>query len=206
MTIRLILLYTAIIFLSLVSFSQSKQAKKAYRQQIANGLIKLDKSYFHYKEVTQAQKKSGTIHLSNNSNEDIKLLFKNVPNYITIECTPEIIKPHEDAEIHVEYDASKNLDKAGLIKWGKDYRRIPIYIKGKEKLRNARTDFITIRTFILEDFSHLSKKQRKNAPVIQFDTIVYNFGKIEQGKIIVHDFVFKNKGKDDLMIRYAKGC
>ncbi len=206
MTIRLGLIYTLVILLSLSSFSQKTQGKKSYNQQMANGILRLNKSYFHYKEITQLQKKSGTIQIKNTSEETMELLFKNVPNYITIECKPRILKAHKSGEILISYDASKNVDKAGALKLGKDYKRIPIYIKGKEKSRNARTDFITFRTFILEDFSQLSKKQLKRAPFIQFDTIVYNFGKIEQGKVIIHDFVFTNKGKDDLKIRYAKGC
>ena len=52
----------------------------------------------------------------------------------------------------------------------------------------------------------MSKRELNKAPVIEFDTIVYNFGKVDQGTIIVHDFIFTNKGKNNLKITYAKGC
>jgi hypothetical protein len=29
---------------------------------------------------------------------------------------------------------------------------------------------------------------------------------VPQGTVVIHDFIVENKGKDDLDIRYAKGC
>lgn len=200
------ILITFLALLSVSGFSQKNSKKPVYNQQIARGLVKMDKAYFHYKSITQNQKQSATINVLNNSKDTMELVFKNIPTYITLESEPIILLPQQEGIIKVSYDASKNIDKKGNIKWGKDYKRIPVYVKGKEGIRNSRTDFITFRTFIDEDFSYLSKKERKNAPIIKFDTISFNFGKIPQGTVIIHDFVFENQGKDDLEIRYAKGC
>jgi len=203
---RTIIILSFLFLLTLCSWSQNKPKKPYYNQQIAKGLIKLDKSYFHYKSIKQNEVKTSIIHFFNNSDDTLELFFKNIPNYISINIEPQISKPQENGTITVVYDASKNIDKNGEIRWGKDYKRIPVFIKGKENQRNARTDFVTLRTFIEEDFSYLSKRELKTAPVIKFDTIVYNFGKIEQGTVVIHDFVFENLGKRDLKIRYAKGC
>ena len=200
---------TLIIFLiglfSLGLYAQKNQ-KPQYRQQFYNGLIKLDKSYFNYKKVTQSQVIFDTIHIINNSKQKLELSFSRVPKYITLKTEPKILKPKQKGLITIAYDASKVLTKDSSPKWGKDYKRIPVSIKGVQSHRNRRTDFITFRAFITEDFSHLSKKELRNAPIIKFDTLVYNFGTVPQGTIIDHRFIFTNKGKDNLKIRYAHAC
>ena len=37
-------------------------------------------------------------------------------------------------------------------------------------------------------------------PVIVFEQMVYDFGKVDQESILRHTFIFKNKGKDTLII------
>lgn len=49
----------------------------------------------------------------------------------------------------------------------------------------------------------------KGAPVASFDKEVFDFGTIEEGKIVETTFVITNKGKSDLIITNAKatcGC
>jgi hypothetical protein len=40
-----------------------------------------------------------------------------------------------------------------------------------------------------------------NAPVMTFDSLIYNFGEIIQGKNVVHEFHFKNTGNSPLIIQ-----
>lgn len=42
-----------------------------------------------------------------------------------------------------------------------------------------------------------------NAAVMTFDSLIFNFGEIMQGKNVVHDFHFKNTGKSPLIIEYV---
>jgi len=191
---------------SLFVYSQSKKKPIYYNQQIAKGILKMDKSYFYFKSIKQNESKSFSINIINTSKDTIEPVFKNVPEYISLETHPKKLLPQQKGIVKATYDASKNVTANNETKWGKDYKRIPVYIKGKEKYRNPRTDFITFRTFIDIDFSHLSKKELKQAPIIKFDTINYNFGKVVQGTIVKHNFIFENLGKNDLEILYAKGC
>ncbi|MET1054603.1 MAG: DUF1573 domain-containing protein [Pedobacter sp.] len=49
----------------------------------------------------------------------------------------------------------------------------------------------------------------ENAPVISFESGMYNFGKISQGEKVNHEFKFKNTGKSPLIIANATatcGC
>lgn len=42
-------------------------------------------------------------------------------------------------------------------------------------------------------------------PTMEFSDTVYNFGTIKEGDIVVHEFEFKNNGKNPLIISNAKG-
>ena len=52
-----------------------------------------------------------------------------------------------------------------------------------------------------------AKKEKKTEPLpeISFDKLQYNFGKINQGESVSHQFVFANTGEAELIIANAKG-
>lgn len=194
------------IFFSLGLNAQVSIKSKPYKNKMTNGLINIEKTYFNYKSQTTKERKTEEIKYYNNSNDTIELYFRNNNKYISLNVNPAKLPPKKEGLIEFEYNPSKRLNSKGDIILGKDYKKIPILIKGHEKKRNSHTDMLILRTFIEEDFSHLSKKELKRAAKIKFDTLIYNFGIVPAGSSIKHDFVFKNTGKEDLEIRYAKGC
>ena len=46
----------------------------------------------------------------------------------------------------------------------------------------------------------VDKQQMANMPEIQFENLIYNFGKVIQGEILSYTFHFKNVGKANLLI------
>jgi len=46
----------------------------------------------------------------------------------------------------------------------------------------------------------VDKQQQANMPEIQFENLVYNFGKVIQGEILSYTFHFKNVGRSSLLI------
>jgi hypothetical protein len=49
----------------------------------------------------------------------------------------------------------------------------------------------------------------ENAPMMSFDELTHDFGKIKEGEVITYRFKFKNTGKSDLLISNASascGC
>ena len=204
---RIIVFLLVSLFNLTLILGQEQARKITYRQSFFKGRVKVDKSYFNHKKILQTQIQIDTIHILNNSNDPVRMAFRRTPSYISIEAEPSELAPKEEGIIKITYNTAKNLDKKGQQKWGKDYQRIAVYLKDKNNpKRSAWSDYITLRTFIVEDFSLLSKKQLRTAPIIHFDTLVYDFGKRPRGTVIVHDFKFENQGKNDLFIRYAYAC
>ncbi|MCX2575437.1 DUF1573 domain-containing protein [Pedobacter sandarakinus] len=68
---------------------------------------------------------------------------------------------------------------------------------------NSTTDATT------SDSSNKSAIAPANAPIIVFEREVFDFGKLEQGEMVTHEFNFKNTGKSPLIISNATatcGC
>jgi len=173
-----------------------------YRQQMDNGRLRLKKNFFALNKLKNTQVKSDSTDIINNSVDDLKIAFKNVPAYITIKAVPQVLKPKQKGKIYITYDASKVVDGNGKQLWGAQNRRINVIINDKV---DGRANYITIRATIEEDFSNWTPEQLAAAPIIKFDTTVYKFGTVKQGEVVKHEFTFKNEGKNDLIIRKVKG-
>ncbi len=143
--------------------------------------------------------KTDTIRLYNAGEKDIELKFDNIPEFITCELFPNILKPGQEGKIAVKYNTNiKNV-------YGPTFDYFMMKTSDIEK----PTKRLITSPDIYEDFSTLSDSERKNAPKIKFDHKTYDFGKIEQGEETFHVFEFENQGERDLIIRTTKascGC
>jgi len=68
---------------------------------------------------------------------------------------------------------------------------------------------IPVNAYIEEDFSGLTEEERANPPVIKVESSRFDFGKVTTGSKVSHDFIIRNEGTRDLVIRSTKascGC
>lgn len=74
---------------------------------------------------------------------------------------------------------------------------------------NNQTSETTSAVSVGNDTSKTAKVAPADAPVIVFEREIFDFGKIEQGEKVQHDFKLKNTGKTPLIITNATatcGC
>jgi len=164
-----------------------------------SGGLRFKSNHFSFGEVYYNQEKILEFPLVNVSDSTIKVTVSKGPNYLTISCIPEVLKPGDIANLVIAYNAQK----AG--KWDFNSDRISILQNGY----NVDNNTFTISATIVEDFSNLTPEELDNAPVISFDNQVYDFGSIPQHGKAEHEFVFTNAGKKNLEIRQVKatcGC
>ena len=109
-----------------------------------------------------------------------------------MKAVPKILQPSEFGEITISFKASKKK------KYG--YFTDIIKIKTSSKSRKKNGKIIVFGT-ILEDFSLLSQKELIAAPIIRFDEIIFNIGRILKGNKRRCSFNFSNLGKDVLIVR-----
>ena len=74
---------------------------------------------------------------------------------------------------------------------------------------NNQTSEAAAKVSVGNDTSKMAKVAPADAPVIVFERDIYDFGKIEQGEKVQHDFKLKNTGKSPLIVSNATatcGC
>ena len=164
--------------------------KKDYKYAL--GDIRLKNTHVAFNEILKGKTKTQVIKVANASMDNpVKLGFKNAPEFLTFVFKPEILRPAEEGTIKVIYNSAlKN-------EWDRAIDRLYLTANGESPGKNM----ITVTATIIEDFSELSPEEKELAPKTYFESRTYNFGTIKQGKKIVHNFVLKNVGQKDLIIR-----
>lgn len=170
------------------------------------GDVRLHRTHQAFRAIKNTQILTDTIPIVNMSSNDITLSFQNVPPHISIKAIPETLKGIEGNDEHgekgsiiVEYSARKASD------WGFRVDRIFLVFNGDRNNQNR----ISVSANIEEDFSHLTERELKNAPKVEFSEPEFEFGTLKVGEKASHNFHFTNTGKTDLIIRRIRaacGC
>ncbi|KON26510.1 hypothetical protein AC481_07065 [miscellaneous Crenarchaeota group archaeon SMTZ-80] len=164
--------------------------KREYKYEL--GDIRLKNAHVAFNKILKGQTKTQMIKVANASMDNtVKLGFKNTPEFLTFVFKPEILRPAEEGTIEIIYNSAlKN-------EWDRAIDRLYLTVNGK----NPGKNMITVTATIIEDFSGLSPEEKEFAPKTYFESRTYNFGTIKQGKRIEYNFVLKNVGQHDLIIR-----
>jgi hypothetical protein len=164
--------------------------EREYKYEI--GDVRLKNTHAAFNEILKGKTQTKLIKVANASmNNPVKLGFKNTPEFLTFVFKPEILRPAEEGTIEIIYNSAlKN-------EWDRAIDRLYLTVNGESPGKNM----ITVTATIIEDFSELSPEEKELAPKTYFESRTYNFGTIKQGKRIEHNFVLKNVGQHDLIIR-----
>ncbi|GAB4280152.1 MAG: DUF1573 domain-containing protein [Marinilabiliales bacterium] len=168
-----------------------------YPQQM--GDLRLKSNHISFMTIKNTEVKTNELEIMNDGDTAISITFINVPKHITLKVEPQVLQPKEKGKIIATYNAKEKND------WGFVTDRVNLKINNNNDPRYR----LSISATIEEDFSALTPEQLANAPVIEFDNKTFDFGTINQGESVTHDFTFTNNGKSDLKIRKIKascGC
>jgi hypothetical protein len=155
------------------------------------GDLRLNTSFISFGKVTPLTKKDTTIKFVNSGKAPLTIKTLNLPPVLKAVFKPEIVNPNQKGELYILYDASKKND------WGFLFENLAFSINDKQDPAYK----ITISAEIVEDFTKLTPKQLEKAPKIKFESTLFNFGSIKEGQKAEYDFVFKNEGKSNLVLR-----
>jgi len=175
---------------------RQKTMEEIYNRQL--GDLRFKSNHLSFNRVLIDKVVTDTLDFISFAKEPVKIGFNLLGlSHLTIKVVPETIKPNEKGLLLITFDASKRND------WGFIIDRFYLTQDGK----NINNGLISISASIEEDYSNLTEEQRANAPIVEFENIEFNFDTIEEGKDVLFDYVFKNKGKSNLVIHKIKpGC
>lgn len=174
-----------------------KTKEEIFRRRI--GDLGLTNSHASMGIVHVNQQKKDTLKMYNFGNEKLTISFDRVPEHITITPNPATLEPGKEGAIVVSFDAK------GVNDWGYMVNRVSVMVNNQR----IQGNIINISARIEEDFSNLSKEDLEKAPKIEFEELTKDFGNVDEGNVIEHEFEFTNTGKSDLIIRKIRascGC
>lgn len=178
---------------------QPKQLSMEDKYPSQVGTLRMVTNHLSFVKIANTEKKTDSLKIYNPGTEAVKIGFKNLPAFLSARVVPETIQPKGTGAIVVTYDATQVKD------FGFQMNRVYMLFNGIENFNNA----FSVSATIEEDFSKMSSAELANAPVIDFDTRVFEFKEITDGQKAEHTFTIMNKGKSDLLIRSVKascGC
>ncbi|HBX51668.1 MAG: hypothetical protein A2W98_05765 [Bacteroidetes bacterium GWF2_33_38] len=162
----------------------------------ALGELKLKSTHIAFNQMFNSDIKTEEVDVFNPTDKPLKITFENFPPHFSLKAIPEVLAAGAKGKIVATYDATKKND------WGYVVDRVRIFLND-DKTSNYR---IAVSARIEEKFDEASKAV---APKAVFDSKDFTFGTIKQGESASHDFVLKNEGKSNLIIRKTKascGC
>ncbi len=192
-----------LMFYTFGSFAQQvKKQGDSFRYKMEDNKLKLEKTYFNIGNAYNTDIKKASTAIFNDTNQPMTITFSGVPKYITVSVTPKTLPAKSKGIINLEYNVSKNKDNKGKQNWGYQNSRIRLVVNGNTA--NNRNN-ISVRANIQEDYSKYTAEQLANAPKITMKEKLFEFGTINQGDKVTHEFAFTNTGKTALEIRKVKG-
>lgn len=166
---------------------------------ISVGALKLEQRIIPFGEISKGRSRTQFISLYNQSDDTLKAVFSNVPQYLHIGMVPEIVLPGELSTITITYHSEKNDD------WGFSqdvFTMETLPASGYSNNTVAGIGNIEVTARLVEKFNNLSQKERAEAPIAKLSCHKIDFNRIKTNENpIKKSFTITNTGKSKLYIR-----
>lgn len=168
---------------------KKKSISETYNKKI--GSIGMTEDKLDLGQIEQGLSRTEFITIANTSNQSINVKFSNVTAGLSLNLDKSNIPANKTATLTY----SVNTKKCEPKKWGKTPFKASVIINGKTEKKQ-----LLVEALIKENFSELSKDERKIGSLPYFEESSYNFGNIAEGKNIEFTLDYKNNGKSDFTI------
>jgi hypothetical protein len=176
---------------------QDTEQNKAYPHKIGNLLM--SDNYLNFNYLKDTEDRLDTIRLFNSWDRPMEISPEKPPKHIEVWIEPQPLPAGSEALLIVKYYGTARPDY-GFVGY-----RLGLRTNDMEQMIKT----IPVNAYIEEDFSGLTEEQKANPPRIEVQADRYNFGTVKEGTNVAHDYVIKNVGSRDLIIRSTRascGC
>jgi archaellum component FlaG (FlaF/FlaG flagellin family) len=172
------------------------------------GNLKLQTKTIQYSRIYPGETLEETIRIKNEGKTPLSIYPARMPDHLTVEISPDTLKPEETGEISVLFHTDK------VRRMGRVSSILPFSVEsaGEKKTEGS----IHVAANLINNFSRLSASEKAKAPVAQFSLTLLDFGKMPEksGGIISfigiggkesESLVITNTGQSPLLI-YSVAC
>lgn len=161
--------------------------------------LKFKSNNLSFREIHFGEIKKDTVYFFNSRQKEVSVSIRYKPSYITAVVDRKLWNPVKRAWLSFLWMLTKGMitDMFTTMSF--------LSIDNDNSYKNR----LSISAHITEDFSKLTEEELANAPVAVFEKNTIDSGEIKPGEKANCDFVMKNNGKSDLIIRKTKascGC
>jgi hypothetical protein len=174
-----------------------KTPEELYPREV--GLISMRTNHLAFVQIKDDEVRTDSLEFINLGDKPVSIGIKQAPSYLKVNVEPETVQPGKKGHFVITYDATKKKEYGFVID------RVYLTENGESNYNYS----IGVSATIVEDFSKLTPQQLANAPKVNFDERVFNFGEISEGQKVDHVFKITNTGKENLIIRRVRascGC
>ncbi len=162
------------------------------RYPVESGMARLNTSVMPFGEVMKGHTAGSVVRGYNPTNDTIRPLAADVPDYITVLFQPAAVPPGEPFVI------SATATTAGTPDWGYVTDSLTFRADPRSPVATPLSTVLIIR----EDFSTLTPEQIANGPKAEISTKLIDLGHVDRdSQPSTHSFTIANPGKEPLMIR-----
>ncbi len=166
-----------------------------------NGALRMKNGNVYFNQVLHDQVATMDFLLFNQSNQPVNIKLAetraSLPAHVSLEATPTVIQPNDSLTLKFSYDATKKND------WG--YTTDRFMLMTDDPKQPAKQMYLSAN--IVENFGNLTSESK--FPIVSYDKIVHDFGKVNPSTISSVDFTMSNTGDAPLIIRKTSatcGC
>jgi hypothetical protein len=163
---------------------------------VSVGAIKFNASDVPLGELTKGKTRMAYLSGYNTATDTMVVKFTGAPDYIVPHAVPDTVIPGGLTTATFYYDSSQaplwglNIDTIGVSV-------TPLRPTSTAEAGKARID---VMAYINEDFSHMTEKERLDAPASELSTDKVDFAEIKAGETATRTFTIKNTGKSKLLL------
>lgn len=163
------------------------------------GHLHFSKEYLSFNYLKDTEERSDTIEVFNSWDQAMEIRPENPPKYLTVVAEPQTLPAGEAGKLIITY--------SGIKRGAYGFLRYNMAIRTNDDSQPVKT--MAVNAYIEEDFSVLTEEEKANPPVLEIPETNFDFGTVKSGDKVKHNFVIRNTGKRDLIIRSTRascGC
>ncbi|MFN5026258.1 MAG: DUF1573 domain-containing protein [Bacteroidota bacterium] len=163
------------------------------------GNVRFSDYNINFPSILDSRTDSTVVTILNNSSKNLHITSIKGPYHIRGVAKTPVLIPGQSADIMLYYYGEMVNDYGSRLD--------EVFIQTSDDTLPQK--ILNVRANIIQDFSGMTEKEKKNPPVAFTSTNEVDFGEVYLGEVVSRDFMITNKGKSDLRIRKAKascGC